>query len=91
VLVEVKSLDGTPDDERDRVQECLSQLLYYEAFVTPPNIRDVAIHKVACFEQRISEPHSRWLNSLSIGVIWWDGNSFVADRLARGMIGTYLQ
>ncbi len=36
LLVEVKSLDGTADDEKSRVKEALAQLLYYESFVTQP-------------------------------------------------------
>jgi hypothetical protein len=28
IMVEAKTLDGTPDDERERVREALSQLLY---------------------------------------------------------------
>lgn len=91
ILAEVKTLDGTPEDERERVQECLAQLLYYEAFVTPPDAREVTIHKVACFEGQISTEHAQWLNRSNIGVIWAVGGGFGADRLAQSMIGPYLQ
>jgi hypothetical protein len=36
ILVEAKTLDGSEADERDRVRESLSQLLYYEVFVAGP-------------------------------------------------------
>jgi hypothetical protein len=69
-LVEVKSLDGGAADERDRVQEALSQLLYYEAFVASPLIGAIGLEKIACFESPISAAHQAWLNKAGIATIW---------------------
>jgi hypothetical protein len=76
VLIEVKTLDGTPEDERDRVREALSQLLYYEAFLTPPDALETIVHKVACFEAKITDAHIEWLNTHRIRVIWREGDGF---------------
>jgi hypothetical protein len=91
ILGEVKTLDGTEDDERERVRDALSQLLYYEAFVTRPIAGDVAIRKVACFEGRISDAHIRWLNDNDIAVIWQQGDGLAGDALARRFLGQLLE
>jgi hypothetical protein len=70
LLIEAKSLDGTPDDEKLRVREALAQLLYYESFVMQPLIGERAVQKVACFERKVSDEHIRWLESIDIRVIW---------------------
>jgi hypothetical protein len=90
ILIEIKTLDGTRQDEQDRVREALAQLLYYDAFVRPADANDVLIHKIACFEQRISEAHANWLNAHRIGVIWQQGDGFARDELATKLIGEYL-
>lgn len=69
VLVEVKTLNGEADDERHRVRDALSQLLYYEAFVTEP-LTDGAPLKVAAFELRPSAEHIAWLRRQGIISIW---------------------
>lgn len=88
LLIEVKTLDGSDPDERDRVREALSQLLYYEAFVTTPFLRQITLSKIACFESEISDAHKLWLNESEIGVIWkvTDG-SFRGDKLALRSMG----
>ena len=90
ILCEVKTLDGSDDDERERVRSALAQLLYYEAFVIPPEAAAVTIHKVACFEGRISREHQRWLNSSGIGAIWVSNGRFVGDALAVRALQPFL-
>ncbi len=91
VLAEVKTLDGREDDERARVREALSQLLYYEAFVTPPDAADVSLCKVACFERPIRPDHSDWLSGYGIAVIWQDGEVFAGNDLAADSLGQYIE
>jgi hypothetical protein len=91
ILVEVKTLDGTEDDERERVRDALAQLLYYEAFVTQPVVGEAVIQKVACFERRPSDPHIRWLNRHDIAVIWEQGDGFAGDALASRLLGRFLE
>ena len=92
ILVEVKTLDGTDIDERERVREALGQLLYYELFTAAPLVGQATIHKIACFEAAISDAHSAWLNHCGIGVIWKVGNDrFAADALAADVLRHYLE
>jgi hypothetical protein len=92
VLVEVKTLDGSAPDERSRVMEALSQLLYYEAFVTTAAVGAIAIHKIACFEAPITKAHQEWLNKAGIGSIWRlaDGR-FAGDALAARVLSSYIE
>jgi len=91
VLGEVKTLDGTAADERDRVRDALAQLLYYQAFLMPPAAGQASVRMVACFERRITNDHIRWLNQQNIAVIWEDGNRFAGDALSANFLGRYLQ
>jgi hypothetical protein len=92
ILGEIKTLSGEAADERDRVQEALAQLLYYEAFVTAPVAGGAAIRKVACFESRISGPHQQWLNAAGIASLWCARDDrFEGDSLAVRLLGDFLQ
>ncbi len=70
VLCEMKSLDGTPEDERVRVCACLAQLLYYEEFDVPVAINKSTLKKVAVFESPIATIHQQFLESQDCVVIW---------------------
>ena len=91
ILAETKTLDGSVEDERDRVRDALAQLLYYEAFVTTPVAGGAAIHKVAFFEQPISDDHVKWLNQSRIAAIWIADGKFAGDALAAGILGNYIE
>jgi hypothetical protein len=92
ILVEVKTLDGTDADERDRVQEALAQLLYYEPFAAAPLAGHAPIRKIACFEGPVSSAHREWLNNSDIGVIWSVGQDFfAADALGARVLRRYLK
>ena len=83
LLLEVKSLDGTQEDERSRVREALGQLLYYESFVTKPVVSKRAVRKVACFEAQIGLDHVHWLEEADIYAIWDTASGFGASPKAR--------
>lgn len=91
VLCEVKTLDGTEADEKDRVRDALGQLLYYEAFVASPVAGGASIHKVACFEHAPTQEHQRWLNQSGIATVWFVDGRLEGDALAAGMLGGYLE
>lgn len=78
-------------DERERVRDALAQLLYYEAFVTHPVAGEAPIRKIACFEQRVSNPHREWLNGQDIATIWKEDGAFVGDALATVFLGHHLE
>lgn len=92
ILGEVKTLDGSAADERDRVQEALAQLLYYEAFVAAPLVGEAAIHKIACFEAPITMEHQDWLDASGIATIWSLGEGrFGGNGSARRVLSGYLE
>ncbi len=92
ILVEVKTLDGSERDERDRVQEALAQLLYYEAFVTAPVVGEAVVSMIACFETSITLAHQNWLNASGIGTMWLVGDGrFRGDTLASRGLGSHLE
>lgn len=70
ILCEMKTLDGSPEDERVRVCACLAQLLYYEAFDIPVSINKATLKKAAVFEGPISTAHQNLLESHDCVVIW---------------------
>lgn len=70
LLCEMKTLDGSPEDERIRVCACLAQLLYYEMFDIPVGINKATLKKAAVFEGPISTPHQTFLESHDCVVIW---------------------
>lgn len=87
LLIEAKSLDGSQSDETARVREALSQLLYYQSFVTRPLVKKRAVRKVACFEDKISDAHLHWLEASDIHVIWnahigFDGTEHAKEELS---------
>lgn len=83
LLIEVKSLDGTIKDERDRVRGAFAQVLYYESFVTHPLIKKRGIIKIACFERKISDAHIDWLQASDICVIWSSEDGFDGTTEAK--------
>ncbi len=91
VLVEIKTLDGSAPDERERVREAFGQLLYYEGFLTAAVAGEAPIAKIACFESKISEEHRKWLNGHGVGVVWKSPSKLVGDKLARDLLSSYLK
>ena len=87
LLAEVKTLDGSPSDERRQVRTAAGQLLYYEFFSMPEELTggDFAAEKLAVFESQPSDGHIDWLVSLGIAPIWAIGDAFStrADIAAR--------
>ena len=87
LLAEVKTLDGSPSDERRQVRTAAGQLLYYEFFSMPEELTggDFAVEKLAVFESQPSDGHIAWLISLGIAPIWTIRGAFAtrADVAAR--------
>lgn len=73
LIFEIKTLDGTPADERSQVMKAFSQLCYYEYFYV--NNYSGPYHKVAVFETKISDSHIAFLNSYNINVAWLDNQN----------------
>ncbi len=76
ILIEVKTLSGEVEDERSRVRDALSQLLYYCQFALPADCPEPL--KIALFESKPSDEHIEWLASAGIHTLWCDGDALVS-------------
>lgn len=75
-LIEVKSLNGEPADERTRVRDALSQLLYYQSLCLPEDV--VTPTMIAAFESKPSDTHIAWLKAHEIITIWFESGRWVS-------------
>lgn len=69
ILVEVKTLNRTIEDERKQVRLALAQLLYYEEF-SVSDLNTENVRKIALFESRISDEHIQFLEHYECLPIW---------------------
>lgn len=72
LLAEMKTLDGTLEDERRQVRYAVGQLLYYEGLCLPDEFADKPLAKAAVFDKQPSPEHTRWMEGLKIAVVWQD-------------------
>ena len=72
LLAEMKTLDGTPEDERRQVRAAVGQLLYYEGLCLPDEFKGQPVTKVAVFDKQPSPEHTGWMESLDVAVVWQD-------------------
>ncbi len=87
ILAEMKTLDGTLEDERSQVRLAVGQLLYYERFSLPESLKGIvdlgALVKVVVFNRRPSAQHLEWIESLGIAVAWLGEDGFSASQRSR--------
>jgi hypothetical protein len=88
LLAEVKTLDGTPEDEKSQVRIALAQLLYYEAFDVPQELAGLPLEKIAVFEVPISKEHIEFLEGYGCKVTWRDGEKFGGSQSALRLMGS---
>ena len=101
LLAEAKTLDGTNADEVRQVRHAVGQLLYYEYFSLPQEVRvrledEKNLIKIALFEAKPSDDHIEWMHSLGIEPIWWLDSGFMGtnstrDRLAALLVPEFLE
>lgn len=75
IISEIKTLDGTIEDEYKQIMKAFSQLYYYETFEIG-EFSNIHIKKVAVFEKKISDKHISFLEKNNIKVIWLSGEVF---------------
>ena len=72
LLAEMKTLDGTPEDERRQVRAAVGQLLYYEGLCLPDELKGQPVARVAVFDKQPTPKHASWMESLNVMVVWQD-------------------
>ncbi len=84
LLAEMKTLDGTPEDERRQVRAAVGQLFYYARFNIPP---EPPLVMAAVFSRQPTDQHIRWMESLCIAVVWQDDTGrFAAPPESRDLL-----
>ncbi len=73
ILTEVKTLDGSPSDERRQAALALGQLKGYRFFNIPPAATHERMVLLAAFTQKPSEQTIKFLHSNQIVVTWLEG------------------
>lgn len=72
LLIEVKTLDGSPADERRQCERAVGQLAGYSHFDLPGNVRDYPCTKIAGFSRPPSKAALAFLADCGIQPIWRD-------------------
>ena len=94
ILAEMKTLDGSVNDERSQVRSAVSQLLYYESFSLPSLITHEisagrSLVKIAVFDNQPSPAHTQWVEALEIAVVWGTSHNLIhapgSDALLEGI------
>lgn len=73
LLVEAKTLNGSPIDSRRQSEKALGQLMAYSFFDIPPDIDSDALNHIALFSQRPPDNVSGFLANNGVRVVWPDG------------------
>lgn len=74
LLVEVKTLDGSPADERRQCERAVGQLAGYSHFDMPADVREFPSTKLAGFSRPPSKAALSFLASCGIRPIWLDSH-----------------
>ena len=89
ILAEMKTLDGTTEDEVHQVRLAIGQLLYYQQFSLPESLENAMrcglLVKIAVFSRRPSLRHIEWIESIGIAAAWATEGGFDASRVSREM------
>jgi len=89
LLFEVKSLDGSPADERQQAERAVGQLCAYTFFDLPSDFRHDRFRKVAAFTHKPSAQIVDFLEANDITVIWLDENTWVMRTNKNKKLGTF--
>ena len=87
LLAEMKTLDGTPEDEVRQVRHAVGQLLYYEKLSLPAELAGSPVVKVAVFDKHPSCEHIGWMGDLGIAVAWREDDEFFATQESKDLVG----
>ncbi len=86
-LAEMKTLDGTGEDERRQARAAVGQLFYYERFDIPHDYASQPVNKIAVFNGTPRSAHTTWMEGLEIAVVWQDGQGrFVCSARSNELL-----
>ena len=89
-LAEMKTLGENSEDELPQVRHAVGQLLYYEYRehrCLPAEFEGRDLVRIAVFDNKPTNIHIRWMESLEIAVVWQDGQDrFVCSARSNELL-----
>ena len=79
LLIEAKTLDGSPSDERRQAEKALGQLRGYAHFDLPGDIDAASLKQIVLFSERPSEEITTFLMACGLEVMWPYGDAWGAS------------
>jgi len=86
MLIEAKTIDGDPADERAQVTAALAQLQYYCHFDLPPEVDRRRVRLIALFEGPISHGHVEFLIQQGVMPLWVSNAGFDGPQQSRALL-----
>lgn len=81
ILVEAKTLDGSPSDERRQAEKALGQIRGYAHFDLPGDLAAGDVSLLVLFSARPSDEMISFINANDLAVVWPDGEGWVWSDL----------
>ena len=88
-LVEAKTLDGSPSDERRQAEKALGQIRGYAHFDLPPDLSADKVNLLILFSSKPTDEMTGFLNGSGLAVAWPDDAQWAWSR-ADGVLGQFL-
>ncbi len=76
ILVEAKTLDGSPADERSQAEKAIGQLAGYLYFDIPVEVDAANVERLLLFSRRPSDPTNQFLGQIGIRSVWPSGDQW---------------
>ncbi len=70
ILIEAKTLDGSPSDERRQAEKALGQIRGYAHFDIPNDVDASDLRQIVLFSERPSEEIATFLTTNDVEVVW---------------------
>lgn len=88
ILFEIKTLDGSPSDERRQGEKALGQVMGYRHFDLPAEVGEKSVYLSIVFSQKPSEAMLRFLSKNGVIPVWLgSGEEFIAIDGTGNMLG----
>lgn len=88
LLIEAKTLDGSPSDERRQAEKALGQIRGYAHFDIPEDVNATGLRQIVLFSERPSEEMAAFLTGNEIEVVWPEDGVWKALG-AGGIVGDF--
>lgn len=88
LLIEAKTLDGSPTDERRQAERALGQIRGYAHFDIPYDVNAAGLRQIVLFSERPSDEMAAFLVDNGVEVVWPEGDAWRASG-PGGAVGDF--